>query len=110
MKFQKKVAELIAECTKDFIQEEKEQFVVAEITIKNGEISNRKAFLVDSADEYFRENRFESHGLKSYIKKGRVNTKFGYIVFESLRLSNTLHSIKTDIDNIQKDALVNALG
>ncbi|MFP4332138.1 MAG: hypothetical protein ACOCP1_00800 [Campylobacterales bacterium] len=108
MKFQKKIAELIAECAKDFILEEKEQFVVAEITIKNGEISSRKAFLVDSAEEYFVEQKFETHGLKSYIKRGRVNKKFGYIVFESLRLSNTLHTIKTDVENIEKDALENA--
>lgn len=110
MRFIEKVAGLIGECAKDFILEEKESYVIVELTTKGEEITGRKAFVTDNAYEYFEKNKFEASGLKSYTKHGRVNTKFAYVIFESLRFYNCIHSISSDLDNIEKDVQTKAKG
>lgn len=103
MRFIEKVAELIGECAKNFILEEKESYVIVELTAKGEEITTRKTFATDNANEYFEKNKFTPSGLKSYTKQGRVNTKYAYVIFESLRFYNCIHSISNDLSNIEKD-------
>jgi len=105
MKFFKKVADLIGECVSDYIVEHKDSFVLVEISEKNGEIGSKKAFLTESAASYLEENKYKPLGLKSFVKEGRVNKKFCYIIFESFRLDSSLHAIETDLKNIEIDAI-----
>lgn len=105
MKFFKKVAELVGECVTNFILEQKDGFVLVEISTKKDEIVSKKALLVDDASDFLCANKYRPLGLKSFVKEGRVNKKFCYIIFESFRLDSSLHAIETDLKNIEADAL-----
>lgn len=106
MKFEKKVNKAVISTVTDYLETGKHSHIVLEYQVKDNAISSRKITTVENSEQYLYENGYECIGFKCFMKKARINTKYGYIVFETERIAGTIGCIDRDLENIEADALI----
>lgn len=103
MNLYSKAKKVILKAMQELIKNDKHSHVILEYTIKNNEVGSSKIYVIEDTTKYFLENGYSECGLKSFCKKGRVNQKIAYIIFETQRLESVLEILDRDIKNIQED-------
>lgn len=103
MSLHSKAKKAILEATQELIKNNKHSHIILEYTVKGNEVGSSKIYAIEDAAKYFLENGYNECGLKSFCKKGRVNQKIAYIIFETQRLESILETLERDIKNIEED-------
>lgn len=103
MKTEEKVLKKIAEAIQKHLTDGSRQDVILEFTQKKKEITSPKVSIAPDGITALLESGYHESGFKCFSKKGRVNTKHAYLVFETDRIAPVLGSIRGDIANIESD-------
>lgn len=106
MKFEKKVNKAVISAVTDYLENGEHAHIVLEYQVKDNAIGSRKIITVQNGEQYLYEKGYECIGFKCFMKKARVNTKYGYIIFETERIAGTIGCIDRDLANIEADALI----
>lgn len=101
--FADQVFSKILETIEKFFKQGINNDVILIYTIKNKKIESVLIEIVDCGWSYFERNGYFVNGLKSYTKIEEIETKHGYIIFETKRILDVIGRISEDLENINQD-------